>query len=129
MLRSAVFALSVALTAAACGTAPSTTASAPLPSVAVPANATHVTLSDFQIEIPSSVVTGLPFAVHNAGPTPHNLTINDAAGKFMAASTTISPPGDDVVVIDLQPGTYTVLCSLPGHASLGMRGTFTVTAH
>ena len=31
------------------------------------------------------------------------------------------------VSADIAPGTYTTFCSLPGHESLGVKGTLTVT--
>jgi len=54
----------------------------------------------------------------------HNVAI-DQDGKELAASETISE-GMTSVSADLAPGTYTFLCTVPGHAEAGMEGTLVV---
>ncbi len=54
----------------------------------------------------------------------HNVAI-EQGGKEIATSPTISQ-GDTSVTADLAPGTYTFLCTVPGHAEAGMQGTLTV---
>jgi azurin len=52
-------------------------------------------------------------------------TMKDA----VIANTTLSGPGETVETtfkVPAKPGTYTYLCSFPGHFTLGMRGTLTV---
>lgn len=46
-------------------------------------------------------------------------------GKQIAISETIAK-GSTSVSADLKPGTYTFLCTVPGHAEAGMQGTLTV---
>jgi len=46
-------------------------------------------------------------------------------GKQIAVSETIGK-GKTTVTADLAPGTYTFLCTVPGHAEAGMEGTLTV---
>ncbi|HXS32607.1 MAG TPA: plastocyanin/azurin family copper-binding protein [Solirubrobacterales bacterium] len=54
----------------------------------------------------------------------HNVAI-DRDGKEIATSETISK-GKTSVSADLAPGTYTFLCTVPGHAEAGMEGTLVV---
>lgn len=54
----------------------------------------------------------------------HNVAI-EQDGKQIAISETIAE-GKTSVSADLVPGTYTFLCTVPGHAEAGMEGTLTV---
>jgi plastocyanin len=54
----------------------------------------------------------------------HNVAI-EQDGKQLAISATIAQ-GKTSVTADLEPGTYTFLCTVPGHAEAGMEGTLTV---
>ncbi len=54
----------------------------------------------------------------------HNVAIEEN-GKIVAESETITE-GDTSVSAELAPGTYTFLCTIPGHAEAGMEGTLTV---
>jgi plastocyanin len=57
----------------------------------------------------------------------HNLTIQQGtAGKVLGATPTFMG-GTKTLSVDLQPGTYTFYCSVPGHRMAGMVGTLTVT--
>ena len=54
----------------------------------------------------------------------HNVTI-EQNGQEIAASETLSE-GKTSVSAELAPGTYEFLCTVPGHAEAGMKGTLTV---
>jgi plastocyanin len=54
----------------------------------------------------------------------HDVAI-EQNGKQIAISETIAK-GKTSVSADLQPGTYTFLCTVPGHAEAGMEGTLTI---
>jgi plastocyanin len=54
----------------------------------------------------------------------HDVAI-EQGGKQLAVSETIGK-GKTSVTADLAPGTYTFLCTVPGHAEAGMEGTLTV---
>jgi plastocyanin len=54
----------------------------------------------------------------------HDVAI-EQNGKQLAVSETIGK-GKTSVSADLEPGTYTFLCTVPGHAEAGMEGTLTV---
>jgi plastocyanin len=60
----------------------------------------------------------------NPSAIPHNVTI-EKEGRVLAESETLAE-GETSASAELEPGTYTFLCSVPGHAEAGMEGTLTV---
>src|SRR4051794_31064782 len=60
----------------------------------------------------------------NPAPLEHDVAI-EKDGKEIAGSELIAE-GKTSVTADLAPGTYTFLCTVPGHAEAGMTGTLTV---
>jgi plastocyanin len=54
----------------------------------------------------------------------HNVAI-EQGGKIIAESETLAK-GETSVSAELAPGTYTYLCTIPGHAEAGMEGTLVV---
>ena len=104
--------------------------SAPASSDTPPAGALTVSVADFmidpaEVEISGSTVT---ISVTNDGPTPHNLTVRDAAGDVVVGTEDLSVGDSETITAELEPGDYIFFCALPGHESLGMSGTLTVTA-
>lgn len=61
----------------------------------------------------------------NPSATGHNVEIEDSSGEDIAETDTISD-GKTSTTADLQPGTYTFYCGVPGHREAGMQGTITV---
>lgn len=60
----------------------------------------------------------------NPSPIAHDVAI-EKDGKEIAVSELITE-GKDSVSAELEPGTYTFFCTVPGHAEAGMTGTLTV---
>ena len=95
-----------------------------------PAGSTQVTMTDYKFD-PStiSVASGkVTFWLVNSGGTSHDMSIRDSSGKTIATSDLLSA-GDSAAftVNSLPAGSYTFICTQPGHEQLGMKGTLTVT--
>ena len=112
---------------AAPSAAASTAPSAPGPTA--PSNATAVIVKDFKIEPADIKVQGkaVSLAVTNQGPTIHNVTIRDASGTVIVASRDLKSGESETITATLAPGNYILFCSLPGHESLGTKGTLEVS--
>lgn len=81
-----------------------------------------VTATDFKFRwVPARLVRGVAtITVVNRGEATHDLRI---AGK----KTKILNPGQRATLkVTLKKGTYAYLCTVPGHAALGMKGKLVV---
>jgi nitrite reductase (NO-forming) len=58
----------------------------------------------------------------NKGAMEHDLTI-----AALGVHLTAQPGKTAEATVTLRPGTYTSICSVPGHVQSGMQGTFTVS--
>jgi len=62
----------------------------------------------------------------NESSLPHNLYIIDADGKQNASHVDLPTKGKTATeTVDITPGTYSVICKIPGHT--GMKATLTVS--
>ena len=81
-----------------------------------------VTATDFKFKwVPARLTKGVAtITVVNRGQATHDLKI---AGK----KTKVLNPGQRAVLkVTLKKGTYAYLCTVPGHAALGMKGKLVV---
>ena len=115
--------VSIACLLTACGRASGSSAAA------TPATSVQVTLVDFMIHPDTLTASAgdVTFAVKHDGKTPHNFTILDASGSVIAHTPNLNPGQSTTLSTRLAAGTYTYICSLAGHRSLGMQGTLTVS--
>ena len=84
-----------------------------------------VTLAEFSISPGDvSITAGMPVTIEvtNTGVTEHDLTVEGVAGTEAIAAGTSA-------ILELQaldPGSYTLLCTISGHREAGMEATLTV---
>jgi uncharacterized cupredoxin-like copper-binding protein len=95
--------------------APSATATGPATAVTVTAREFKFTLS--KTSVPQGEVV---FTVVNNGKLAHNFWIDGEATPL------ISPGKSATLTVNLDPGRLDYLCTVPGHAAAGMKGTLTV---
>jgi plastocyanin len=93
-----------------------------------PSEALLLAADPTQIAFDKTTLTSKPGKVtidfDNPSALEHDVAI-EQGGKQIAISETIAK-GKTSVSADLAPGTYTFLCTVPGHAEAGMEGTLTV---
>jgi manganese oxidase len=116
---------SLTLVAAGCGgDDEETTASTPATTeTAAEAAATEVAMTEYAFD-PSdlTVKSGDSVDVVNDGEIPHNYTVEDTD----VATEDLDAGQNEELPIDLDPGDYTVICTIAGHAEQGMTGNLTV---
>ena len=89
----------------------------------------NIVAKDFSYSLDTSQTQAgkTTFIVQNNGSVPHDFAIH---GNGVEQKTPMIKPGESATLtIDLEPGTYNYVCTIPGHEQLGMRGTFTVTSN
>ena len=73
----------------------------------------------------ASVAAGDTVTAQNDGETVHNLTVLDG-NEELGATEDVEPGQSGELEADFKPGSYDMVCTIPGHADLGMEGTFSV---
>src|SRR3954451_1930609 len=61
----------------------------------------------------------------NKQPLQHDVAVADSSGKVLGQTDLVSS-GTANATVNLQAGTYTFYCTVPGHREAGMEGTLTV---
>ncbi len=64
------------------------------------------------------------FVVKNEGTIEHNFVIKELNQEL---ANSIQPGQSKEVSVTLKPGTYTLICNIPGHEDAGMHTTLTVS--
>ena len=100
----------------------------PKPATEEPGGTLELAASPTDLAFDTTSLTSKPGKVtidfNNPAALEHDVAI-EQDGKEIAASETITE-GKTSVSADLAPGTYTFLCTVPGHAEAGMEGTLVV---
>jgi plastocyanin len=88
----------------------------------------QATLVEWAIQLSRSEVPAgkVRFVVTNGGTMPHNLTVQDSSGVIGNTPNFRPAQGPQTLEVDLKPGTYTLVCTLPGHAKKGQVTTLVV---
>jgi plastocyanin len=73
------------------------------------------------LEAPAGTIT---IHLTNDASIPHDIAV-EGNGVDEASDTVTN--GETSLTVDLEPGTYTFYCSVPGHRAGGMEGTLTVS--
>jgi plastocyanin len=95
----------------------------PESSAVINAQATEFSLTLDKMEVAAGRTT---FVVENRGSAAHHFVIR---GNGLEETTAeIEPGASATLTVDLEPGSYSYLCTVGSHDLLGMRGTLTVTA-
>lgn len=84
----------------------------------------NVTLSEFKFT-PSSVQVKpgpVRFVLKNTGAIGHTFVISE----LRKGTKEIAPGSNAVLEVDAKPGTYEVICDIPGHKEAGMTMTLVV---
>jgi len=98
----------------------------PAPSSA--GDGTAVIVKDFTLDPLDVAVAGnVSLAVTNDGPTVHNVAIRDDAGDVLGTTSDLKAGASETLTVEIPAGSYILFCSLPGHESLGIKGTLTVS--
>lgn len=81
-----------------------------------------VSLTEFAISPGTlEVSAGAVLEIRNDGTVEHNLSVDGTASSMLAAGE-----ATQLDLSELEPGTYTTRCDVPGHEAAGMRGTLTI---
>ncbi len=125
MSRRAVHRATVAVAAAFALFAIATPALVQARAAAHAASATvNVTAIDFKFKLSTnSAKPGkVTFRIINKGKVRHDFKINGVTSKMIAPGKSTS-----ITVTFTKAGLYPYLCTVPGHAALGMKGKFRIT--
>src|SRR5918999_3222260 len=88
--------------------------------------ATEVGMDEYSFDPADAVAAaGDTVTAVNDGQTVHNLTVLDG-DEELGATEDVDPGQSGELQVDFDPGEYEMICTIPGHADLGMDGTFTV---
>jgi plastocyanin len=89
--------------------------------------ATEIAMTEYAFD-PADVTVGGgdTITATNDGQLPHNYTVMGREGGGPWTTGDVDPGSTGEVTLNLQPGEYEVICTIPGHAEQGMRGTLNV---
>lgn len=88
------------------------------------ASSAHLTLNEFSIDPKAvSVATGAKLHIENKGALVHNVEVKETGLK----SADLKPgESGELDLASLEPGSYTLVCNVPGHTEAGMTASLVV---
>ena len=90
------------------------------------AQTVEVTLTEFAIEMPSTIPAGpVAFVVTNNGTVEHNFEV-EGEGIEEEFDENLQPGETQTLEVELEPGTYEVYCPVGNHEGQGMTTEVTV---
>lgn len=86
----------------------------------------QVTAEDFRFSLDAAALSSgrVTFVVTNKGSSPHDFKLSGNGTEHQIA--TLAQGQSATLTAELRPGTYTYVCTVPGHKLLGMEGSVTV---
>lgn len=86
----------------------------------------EVVMTEYEFD-PSNVEVkrGTELTVRNDGEIAHNLMVERGGDELIGTDSFLGGKSEKLRV-DIAPGRYTMVCTVPGHEQLGMKGTMTV---
>ena len=66
------------------------------------------------------------FAMPNESSVQHNIALRDKGGQLLGEGDVVGQGGTSTFTANLKPGTFTFVCTVPGHEEGGMKGELTV---
>jgi uncharacterized cupredoxin-like copper-binding protein len=109
-----------------------TTAAAPPPTTTSAAGGSTVTISTppgsdlaFDQKDVSAKAGSVTIDFDNQQSLEHDVKVEDSSGTELGGTDLVSS-GMATGTVDVQPGSYTFFCSVPGHREAGMEGTLDV---
>lgn len=122
--RSTVVAFTVAVVLTSCGS------EAPADQQSSRTNSVTVIATDvaYDAQTYRSPAGEIEFTLIQEGQIPHTLAIEDNQGTDLGLDLTVNANRRDASeTIQLEPGTYTLWCTIPGHRELGQQATLIIT--
>src|SRR5437868_6868239 len=89
----------------------------------------NATLREWAIDLSQKQAPAgkVQFTVTNNGQMAHDFTVLDSSGNQIGQTSRFrTSDGPQTLTVDLTAGTYTVICSLPGHAQRGQMATLVI---
>jgi plastocyanin len=93
-----------------------------------PVGPNTVAMTEYEF-VPKNVKAkhGVELTVRNDGQIAHNLTVTPTeSSKELIGTDSFLGGRSEKLKVDLSPGRYTIVCTVPGHEQLGMVGSLTV---
>jgi plastocyanin len=94
-----------------------------------PGGTVELAASESELKFDTTELTSKPGKVtidfNNPSAIPHDVEVEDGKGEVLGGTKTIAS-SEESATLELEPGTYTFFCSVPGHREAGMEGKLVV---